>query len=262
MSRLHPFVDLHSGGPRAGNVRRHRGGCRCDPRRLRAAGRIRGCRVERLRWRFPGITDNTQARECARHHRGLEAAAAAGSEAGASSASALVRLQLTGHGGGLRLSFASHRGGAQSDLRLRGATSSVTHARWPLALLAVQGRIPYDLHLYVDLFYHSVPLLAISLAVLIQLDRHPLAHLKRVRRQTRHGCEPRCVPGTDHPLQDVYDERSARTRPLGREFLLSGRQLISLYARQSGPHSAADAARSALMLVAAYGFVEVIEKLP
>ena len=108
---------------------------------------------------------------------------------------------------------------------------------------------------YVDLLYHFVPLLAISLAVLINLT---VTHWRTEARAATDASRLRAALRAELTiLQDVYDE-NLRTLNSGREFLLSSRQLISLYRGNLGriqlltPHEVP-------MLVAAYGFVEVIE---
>lgn len=77
---------------------------------------------------------------------------------------------------------------------------------------------------YVDLFYHSVPLLAISLAVLINLTA---THWRTEARAATDASRLRAALRAELTiLQDVYDESALNS---GREFLLSSRQLISLY---------------------------------
>jgi hypothetical protein len=81
----------------------------------------------------------------------------------------------------------------------------------------------------VDLLYHFIPLLAISLAVLINLT------------VTHWRTEARAALTI---LQDVYDE-NLRALDSGREFLLSSRQLTSLYRGNLGRIQLLDTARGA-----------------
>ena len=107
----------------------------------------------------------------------------------------------------------------------------------------------------VDLLYHFIPLLAISLAVLINLT---ITHWRTEARAATDASRLRAALRAELTiLQDVHDE-NLRALGSGREFLLSSRQLTSLYRGNLGriqlltPHEVP-------MLVAAYGFVEVIE---
>ena len=98
-------------------------------------------------------------------------------------------------------------------------------------------------------------MLAISLAVLINLT---VTHWRTEARAATDASRLRAALRAELTiLQDVYDE-NLRALNSGREFLLPSRQLISLYRGNLGriqlltPHEVP-------MLVAAYGFVEVIE---
>ena len=66
---------------------------------------------------------------------------------------------------------------------------------------------------YVDLLYHFVPLLAISLAVLINLT---VTHWRTEARAATDASRLRAALRAELTiLQDVYDENSARSTPAG-----------------------------------------------
>lgn len=106
-----------------------------------------------------------------------------------------------------------------------------------------------------DLMYHFMPVLAVTIAVLINLTAHRRGNYLRAitdGRRLRSGL--RVELGI---LRSVYEE-NLRTLDKGGENLPSCRQMISLYRGNLGRMQLLDE-HEVSVLVAAYGFVEVIE---